>query len=95
VAACSALGSTAILIWTRRQAKAAAILVAMNRRSQTPLVVAVASAMVVAISIVIGTILNDIPDALWVLLVPVGLLGGALVCLVSLAVFFTRRARRA
>jgi hypothetical protein len=70
-------------------------LVAMNRRSQTPLVVAVASAVVVVISIVIGTVLDDIPDALWVLLVPVGLLGGGLVCLVSLGVFFTRRARRA
>jgi hypothetical protein len=51
--------------------------------------------MVVVICIVIGTVLDDIPDALWVLLVPVGLLGGALVCLVSLGVFFTRRARRA
>ena len=61
--------------------------------SRTPLVVAIASATVVVISIVIGTVLGDIPDALWVLLVPVGLLGGSLVCVVSLAVFFARRTR--
>jgi hypothetical protein len=65
----------------------------MGRPSRTPLLVAIASATVVVVSIVIGTILSDIPDALWVLLVPVGLLGGVLVCVASLAVFFTRRAR--
>jgi hypothetical protein len=69
--------------------------VAINRRSQTPLIVAVASATVVVMSIVIGTILGDIPDALWVFLVPIGLLGGGVVCLVSLGVFFARRARGA
>jgi hypothetical protein len=69
--------------------------VAINRRSQNPLIVAVASATVVVMSIVIGTILGDIPDALWVLLVPIGLLGGGLVCLISLGVFFARRARGA
>jgi hypothetical protein len=67
----------------------------MNRPSRTPLVVAIASATVVVISIVIGTVLGDIPDALWVLLVPIGLLGGGLVCVASLVVFFTRRARGA
>jgi len=65
----------------------------MNRRSQTPLIVAVASATVVVTSIVIGTILDVIPDALWVLLVPIGLLGGGLACVISLVVFFTRRVR--
>jgi len=65
----------------------------MNRRSQTPLVVAVASATVVVMSIVIGSILGDIPEALWVLLVPIGLFGGGLVCVVSLGVHFVRRAR--
>jgi hypothetical protein len=67
----------------------------MNRRTQVPLTVAVASAMVVVVCIVIGTILGDLPDALWVLLVPVGMLGGALVCVVSLGVFFARRVRGA
>jgi hypothetical protein len=66
----------------------------MNRWSQTPLVVAVVSAAIVVTSIVIGTIVGEFPEALWVLLVPIGTFAAGLVCLVSLVVLFTRRARR-
>ena len=67
----------------------------MNRRSQKLLVVAVTSAAIVVVSIVIGTILGELPEALWVLLVPIGMLGAGLVCVVSLGMFFTQRERAA
>jgi len=67
----------------------------MSRRSQKLLVVAVTSAAIVVVSIVIGTILGDLPEALWVLLVPIGMLGAGLVCVVSLGMFFAERGRAA
>jgi len=67
----------------------------MNRRSQRLLVVAGASAAIVVVSIVIGTILGEFPEALWVLLVPIGMLGAGLVCVVSLGMFFAQRGRAA
>jgi len=67
----------------------------MNRRSQRLLVVAGANAAIVVVSIVIGTILGEFPEALWVLLVPIGMLGAGLVCVVSLGMFFAQRGRAA
>jgi len=67
----------------------------MSRRSQKLLVVAVTSAAIVVVSIVIGTILGELPEALWVLLVPIGMLGAGLVCVVSLGMFFAERGRAA
>lgn len=68
---------------------------ATNRRSQRLLVVAGASAAIVIVSIVIGTILGELPEAVWVLLVPIGMLGAGLVCVVSLGMFFAHRRRAA
>lgn len=68
---------------------------ATNRRSQRLLVVAGASAAIVIVSIVIGTILGELPEAVWVLLVPIGMLGAGLVCVVSLGMFFAQRRRAA
>ena len=67
----------------------------MSRRSQKLLVVAVTSAAIVVVSIVIGTILGELPEALWVLLVPIGMLGAGLVRVVSLGMFFAERGRAA
>jgi hypothetical protein len=66
----------------------------MNRSRQRLLVVAGVSGTVVVASIVIGTILGEFPEAVWVFLVPIGTFGAGLVCIVSLVMFFARGARR-
>ena len=55
------------------------------------LIAASASALVVVACIVIATILGELPDVLWFLLVPVGMLGGVLTCLTFLAIALVRR----
>jgi hypothetical protein len=56
--------------------------------------VAAVSAAVVALSVVTGTIIGELPDVLWILLVPIGMLGGALMCMGSLGVLLARRLGR-
>jgi hypothetical protein len=68
--------------------------VARDHRSRRLLAVAGISATVFVSSIVIGTILGELPEALWVLLVPIGMLGAALVCIVSLGMLFAGRRPR-
>jgi hypothetical protein len=68
--------------------------VVMNRSRQRLLVVAGVSGTIVVASIVIGTILGEFPEAVWVFLVPIGTFGAGLVCIVSLVMFFARGARR-
>jgi hypothetical protein len=68
---------------------------AMGRSDQRLLAVAGVSAAIVVLSIVIGAIIGELPEVLWVFLVPIGMLGGAMACLVSLAIFLGRRAQRA
>jgi hypothetical protein len=68
--------------------------VVMNRSRQRLLVVAGVSGTIVVASIVIGTILGEFPEAVWVFLVPIGTFGAGLVCIVSLGMFFARGARR-
>lgn len=57
------------------------------------LTVAAVSASVVVLSIATGTVLGgDIPEALWFLLVPIGMLGGGVVAVIALVMFLARRA---
>ncbi|HUQ63818.1 MAG TPA: hypothetical protein VM121_08695 [Acidimicrobiales bacterium] len=56
--------------------------------------VAAVSAAVVALSIMVGVVLGELPGALWFLVVPGGMLGGIVVCAGSLAVLLTRRLSR-
>ncbi len=56
------------------------------------LTVAAGSATVVVLSIATGTVLGgDIPEALWFLLVPIGMLGGGVVAVIALVMFLVRR----
>lgn len=60
-----------------------------------PLTVAAVSATVVALSIATGMVLGgDISEALWVLLVPIGMFGGGVVTVIALVVFLARRTPR-
>ncbi len=65
---------------------------AKDRGERILLAVAGAGAAAVAISIIIGSVLGELPHLLWLLCVPIGLLGGAITCLASLALLFSRRA---
>jgi hypothetical protein len=56
------------------------------------LTVAAVSATVVVLSIATGMVLGgDIPEALWFLLVPIGMLGGGLVAVIALVMFLAGR----
>jgi hypothetical protein len=56
------------------------------------LTVAAVSATVVVLSIATGMVLGgDIPEALWFLLVPIGMLGGGVVAVIALVMFLARR----
>lgn len=56
------------------------------------LTVAAVSATVVVLSIATGMVLgSDIPEALWFLLVPVGMLWGGVVAIIALVMFLARR----
>lgn len=56
------------------------------------LTVATVSSTVVVLSIATGMVLGgDIPEALWVLLVPIGMLGGGVVAVIALVMFLARR----
>ena len=56
------------------------------------LTVAAVSATVVFLSIATGMVLGgDIPEALWLLLVPIGMFGGGVVAVIALALFLARR----
>jgi hypothetical protein len=68
---------------------------ASDRYDKRLLTVAGVSAAIVVLSIVIGTIAGEVPEALWLFLVPIGLFGAGLVCVVSLGMALARRARRA
>ena len=63
----------------------------LERRS---LAVAAVSAAVVVACILTAVIVGELPDPLWVLLVPVGMLGGTLTCAFALALAFLGRHRR-
>ena len=67
--------------------------VAISRRSKTPIIVAVVSATVLVLTIGIGRSWVTFPEALWVLLAPIGMFSGGLVCIVSLVLLFIRLAR--
>ncbi|MCA1673711.1 MAG: hypothetical protein LC799_16430 [Actinobacteria bacterium] len=55
------------------------------------LTVAAVSATVVVLSIATGMVLGgDIPEALWFLLVPIGMLGGSVVAVIALVMVFAR-----
>ena len=58
---------------------------------RTPEVVAAVSVVVVVASIVVGTLVGDLSEPLWFLLVPIGIFGAGLVGLVSLATIVRRR----
>lgn len=68
--------------------------VVVERGDRMLLTVATVAAAVVVVSILTGAIVGgDIPEALWFLLVPVGMLGGGVLAVLALAVFLVRRAR--
>jgi hypothetical protein len=59
---------------------------------ERPVTVAVVSATVVVLSIATGMVLGgDIPEALWFLLVPIGMFGGGVVTVIALVMFLARR----
>ncbi len=56
------------------------------------LTVAAVGATVVVSSIATGMVLGgDIPEALWFLLVPIGMLGGGLIAVIALVMFLAPR----
>lgn len=61
------------------------------RADRALLVSAAVGAAALVVSIVIGNVLGELPDLLWLLCVPIGMLGGAVTCLVSLALLWGRR----
>lgn len=66
----------------------------MDRGDRRALAVAAVSATVVCVSILTATIIGDLSSLLWFLLAPLGMFGAGFVCLISLAVLFTRRVAR-
>ena len=65
---------------------------ASDSARQRPLLIgAAACALVVVTSIVIATILGDLPEALWFFLVPIGIFGGGVACATCLALAGARR----
>ena len=65
----------------------------MNLERRALAVAAISAAVVVA-CILTGVIVGELPDLMWVLLVPVGMLGGTVTCAFALALAFRARYRR-
>ena len=51
-------------------------------------------AAIVALSILTAVVIGELPDALWVIVVPVGMLGGAVVTIVSAGAWLAARSER-
>ena len=67
----------------------------VDATAQRPLLLAAAaSALLVAVSIISANIIGELPEALWFIFVPVGMLGGAVTCVTCLALAFVRRPRK-
>ena len=61
------------------------------RSDRRLLVAAAASALVIVASVVTATIIGELPEALWLLLVPIGIFGGIVACATCLALALVRR----
>jgi hypothetical protein len=69
---------------------------ALDERERRLAVIAATAACAVVASILAGVIVGELPDAAWVLAVPVVMLGGGLVAIAaSVMLVAARRARRA
>ena len=64
----------------------------IDRGDRRLLISAAIGATAVLISVIIANVLGELPDPLWFLCVPIGLLGGGITCLVSLVLLLIRRA---
>ena len=69
---------------------------AVDQRERRLAVIAITAVCAVIASILAGVIFGELPEAAWVLAVPVGMLGGGVIAIASTVILvFSRRARRA
>ena len=64
----------------------------MNRGDRGLLAVACVSATVLVLSIVYANVKGELSELAWLFVVPIGMLGAAVLCVASLGTLFVRRA---